>query len=72
MERYDDIYNSWSSIHHKLENGMELDHIESVDVYDLLLHIQKSSFNSLTVDGIHDTLYHSICIIVYMCSSIYD
>lgn len=34
-----------------MESGLALDHVESADVHELLQHVQKSSFNSLTVDG---------------------
>jgi len=38
------------AIERKIERGQELSHIESLDIYELLEHVQKSSFNSISVE----------------------
>lgn len=36
----------------KLESGQTLSHIESIDIYELLEHIQRSTHNSIAISGI--------------------
>ena len=45
------LNHSGKFIEKKLESGIELSHVESIDIYELMQHIQTASKNSICIDG---------------------